>query len=891
MMLMKTISFPRVIAQSPPMCHFRHLLLLLTLAVVSQITLAENAVLRPEQIHKQVGPCVATIRDIDSHGSGVVITRGGLILTNYHVVASGLPLSITVKVKQDGKWMEKTYENVTVGKVHPEYDLALVQIEDKDATFEPAKLLNAKDQLVTGSQCYAIGSPGGVDGAALEISITEGLVSAAIREIDGLKYIQTSAALNPGNSGGAVVDGQGSVIGIATLRLEQSDNIGFAIPVQGLKMDQFIIPASRKANPELARRYEVEAGRIADLAERLQEDDRAMAILIAASYYRKSMEAVPNDPAPYHNIGIMYFRLQEDEIARRYLERALQIRPLYASSMSTLGVIQARGGGDVTAADGLWFRGVTDKDNPRGASDCAENLAISFIRRKELSAAAYCIKWANILGEPSPQQKQTRSRIWEEGVQSLSENQYLVLTKKETEFSKADLEAFVKDEVSPSKENPQDKEMAPKPPATVDGKPFIEIAKAAAEAAVEIPDGGLTRPLPSKPLDIIMGYAGTCLVMKFPDLKKLGVFDLCQGKIVSYIDLAEEDAVFAAGGRVLLIYLPDAKRFELWDMKDWTKKKEVSLRSELGISAIGMGLLNDDFAIVIRPEGNAQTQDKVAFLSIPDGKLTVPKFNQSGAGIPLAHLFGHLNERAKVLVDDTGTTALINGSGRGLMKLGNRLTVDTSYIHGGSQDTSLVFGGSEIVLNNDVFQADGEKGMFWDAEKNTDQRSQRVFVSGLYGYRGIVEIGRDSREEEAHLKVRSLPHLNEVHTQPIDNETYRKISFGSHKRIYASAYVKRCAIVDEKENTVMLLSLDTVAPAAVGKIAPGELFVRELVFADGTKVAIDNAPDGLSYDQESAEIRWLIPSDHARGKEVNIILLLTDGEGAQSYHVEKIFIP
>ena len=244
-------------------------------ALAMQHAAGKDPMLRPEEIHKQVSPCVAMIRDIDSHGSGVVVSRDGLILTNYHVVASGLPLSISVKVRKGNDWVEKTFDDVVVSKVHPEYDLALLKIDAADGAFQAAKLLGADGKVVTGSPCFAIGNPGGTDGGALERSITEGLVSASSRQIEGLDYIQTSAALNPGNSGGAVCDSQGRVIGIATLRLEQADNIGFAIPVRNLKLDQFIPLERRKPNPDLAMRYETEANRIAGVAEQMEGDERA----------------------------------------------------------------------------------------------------------------------------------------------------------------------------------------------------------------------------------------------------------------------------------------------------------------------------------------------------------------------------------------------------------------------------------------------------------------------------------------------------------------------------------------------------------------------------------------------------------------------------------------
>lgn len=855
--------------------------------------------LEPEEIYNMVSGSVAVIRDLESHGSGIVLNREGLILTNYHVVASGLPLSISAKVQQGGKLVEKTFEHVEVSKVHPDYDLALLKIEFPGGEFLPAKLLGKKEEIVTGSSCYAIGNPGGANGNALVHSITEGLVSAASRKIEGQDYIQTSAALNPGNSGGAVADNEGRVIGIATWKLDQADNIGFAIPLQKLRLENFIPLEKRKPNPELARKYEKEAGRIAEYAQQLEGEERILGIRLAAFYYRKSLEAVPNDPAPYNNIGTMYFRLQEDDIARRYLERALQIRPLYASSMSMLGIIIARGKGDINVANDLWFRGTEDKDSPEAASDCAENLAISYVQAKEYPAAAYCIRWANILAAAPSHRAPVRKGIWDDSIEKLSEAQFAALKVKESGFSKANLEAFVKgDGLQAPPEPPvaaKDSSMVDASPEAgqVDAKTYADIAAKMAETGVDIPPEGLTKPLPGVPEKVIMGYAGTCLLMKFSELKRIGVFDLCQAKVIHYINLAEDDAIFAAGGKVLVIYYPGGNRFELWDMESWVKKKDVALRSDRKIAAIGMGLLNHGFAVVSRAESSGQKEDKVAFLSIPDCKLTVPEFKQSPKGMSLGHFFGHLGEGARISVEENGNSALIMGGGRGSLNLVNRAVVEASYVHiGSTQDGSIAFGGSAIVIGNTgVYRPGEEEELLRQSDVKQKRSSQRESVAVVSGYRGIVELGMDD-ERKPRLAIRSLPELNEVSSIPLDPEIYRNFRNGSSPtRLFASAYVKRIAIVGGKDNSVTIFRMPDASAKVSSEITEGSSFSRTLTFAEGTKAAIDSAPEGVVYDSKSGQIRWEIPKDQPRGVEVSVIFLLTDAAGKESYHIEKIVIP
>ncbi len=171
-------------------------------------------------------------------GSGIVLTKDGVIITNNHVVegaADGGAITVTF---QDGRKAEATI----LGR-DPGADVAVIQTEGvTDAT--PAQI-GKSSELTVGQQVVAIGSPLGLDG-----TVTTGIVSALNRPVvsgDGsgsnqsvLNAIQTDAAVNPGNSGGALVDMQGRVVGInsaiATLGAQEgaqggSIGLGFAIPI------------------------------------------------------------------------------------------------------------------------------------------------------------------------------------------------------------------------------------------------------------------------------------------------------------------------------------------------------------------------------------------------------------------------------------------------------------------------------------------------------------------------------------------------------------------------------------------------------------------------------------------------------------------------------------
>ncbi len=161
------------------------------------------------------------LRKATSLGSGVVVSPAGYILTNNHVVESADEIEIAFA---DGK---KLLAKV-VGS-DPDTDLAVLQVEAKDL---PAITFGSSDGLRVGDIVLAIGNPLGIGQ-----TVTSGIVSALGRSGLGINtfenFIQTDAAINQGNSGGALVDARGNLVGINTAILSQtggSIGIGLAIP-------------------------------------------------------------------------------------------------------------------------------------------------------------------------------------------------------------------------------------------------------------------------------------------------------------------------------------------------------------------------------------------------------------------------------------------------------------------------------------------------------------------------------------------------------------------------------------------------------------------------------------------------------------------------------------
>ena len=155
-------------------------------------------------------------------GSGFILTPDGYIVTNYHVVADGDSIQVTLD-ESNGKTAPLT---ATVVGTDEDTDLALLKVEAKKDL--PFLKFGDSDALLVGEWLLAIGNP-----FALDHTVTAGILSAKNRNIHAGpfdNFLQTDASINPGNSGGPLLNMKGEVIGINTAIIASGQGIGFAIP-------------------------------------------------------------------------------------------------------------------------------------------------------------------------------------------------------------------------------------------------------------------------------------------------------------------------------------------------------------------------------------------------------------------------------------------------------------------------------------------------------------------------------------------------------------------------------------------------------------------------------------------------------------------------------------
>ena len=189
-----------------------------------------NVALEPSQIYNIASPAIVMIELFDENnelvslGSGFIVDDSGIIVTNYHVIDGGY--SVIVKLT-DGRELNV----VEILNYDVDRDVAILKVKGDNI---PIVKMGDSEQLINGQKVVAIGNPHG-----LENTITDGIISQRSREMPVLpnnyKFIQTSAAISPGSSGGALLNTQAEVIGVTTMALMDAQNLNFAIPINDIK--------------------------------------------------------------------------------------------------------------------------------------------------------------------------------------------------------------------------------------------------------------------------------------------------------------------------------------------------------------------------------------------------------------------------------------------------------------------------------------------------------------------------------------------------------------------------------------------------------------------------------------------------------------------------------
>ena len=203
---------------------------ILTAFLVVLSTAFGQVALTTAQIAKRVSPTVVVIQGkTDSGevlGSGFIVSKDGKIVTNLHVIRDMKTASVQLA---NGE----VFDSVSVLAIDERRDLAVVRIDlpplPKGYSFVdgfPVLNLGNSDTLAAGESVVVVGSPIGLAG-----TVTAGIISSVRDTGEDFKVLQTDAAVNPGNSGGPLVNNKGQAIGVVSFKLRSAEGLNFAIPI------------------------------------------------------------------------------------------------------------------------------------------------------------------------------------------------------------------------------------------------------------------------------------------------------------------------------------------------------------------------------------------------------------------------------------------------------------------------------------------------------------------------------------------------------------------------------------------------------------------------------------------------------------------------------------
>ncbi len=326
---------------------FRHATLATVLLFVAFTVHAKTA----NEIYEQAARSTVVVENIGDKekihamGSGVVLADG-YVVTNCHVVKGASQLKVRIGAKE---------HSATLRYSDWDRDVCSLSIAGLGAS---AVVVGSTKTLKVGAKVYAIGAPKG-----LELTLSDGIVSS-LREVEGGHYIQTTAAISPGSSGGGLFDENGELVGLTTFYLTEGQNLNFAVPIEWVKdLAKRSTTASAVAQPVTQW-----LNKVIELESR--KDWPAM--LEHSSRWTK---AQPSNSMAWYSLGFAYAKAGQSTKAIEAYQQALRINPEHADAWNNLGNAY---GMDGQSANAIEAYQQALRINPEDA-DAWKNLGVTFL--------------------------------------------------------------------------------------------------------------------------------------------------------------------------------------------------------------------------------------------------------------------------------------------------------------------------------------------------------------------------------------------------------------------------------------------------------------------------------------------------------------------------------
>lgn len=281
----------------------------------------------PGEVYEQAAKSTVVVWNIDasgkakSMGSGVILPDRDVV-TNCHVVKGASQLKVRIGNKE-----------YTARLRYSDWDRDVCSLS-VSGLVQQAAVVGSTKTLKVGAKVYAVGAPRG-----LELTLSDGIVSS-LREVDGGRYIQTTAAISPGSSGGGLYDENGALVGLTTFYFAEGQNLNFAVPIEWVK--------------ELAQRstkIATTAQAVAQWLNKSIELEKRKDWPASLEHSKRWTKAQPGNTSAWFSLGFDYGTAGQPTNAIEAYQQVLRINPEFFPAWNNMGVTYREAGQFTKAID------------------------------------------------------------------------------------------------------------------------------------------------------------------------------------------------------------------------------------------------------------------------------------------------------------------------------------------------------------------------------------------------------------------------------------------------------------------------------------------------------------------------------------------------------------
>ncbi|HEV3204408.1 MAG TPA: serine protease, partial [Gemmataceae bacterium] len=487
-------------------------------------------------------------------GSAFCIHSSGLFLTNEHVIRSA-DNGGSIDLVLNSGLKERRIISATVVRANKDLDLALLRVEGVEKL--PSLNLGSADDLTELMELVAFGFPFGAALAPQKqeypaISVNVGNVTSLRRKEEDLHRIQMDAALNPGNSGGPVLDRNGKVVGMVVSGV-QGSGVNFAIPVNHMRrflaepFIHFKLPVLSRADIHKSLVFEIRAMPLLPSPSPLsielslstpdgKEQKHQMDKDKEKDTYRLETVAFPPPTSP-QNLQVVV-QLASGSISGTVEDRIFTLGNRQ-HRLIEVNRIRTQPQGQVLFQDGYIMEGVLGGMDAVPIRFAKQEFKVNFHRAAEV-----------LVEPPAEIDSVTCTIVVSQGGKEVARQQKNLTVS-----------------------GPRHSHRKRSPPIQV---PLLE-------------KESVIRHLPATIGNVAVGGSGRYLILHLPQIRKLAVFDVNLARVVHYLALAEDNIKFTAGAEEILVVLVNSNLLQRWSLTTFERKAIVPLPTKGIVKAMCMG--------------------------------------------------------------------------------------------------------------------------------------------------------------------------------------------------------------------------------------------------------------------------------------------------------------